>query len=55
MFSSICDSEYRYTLIFMDCSMPIKDGYTTTEEIRQICIDKNVEQPYIVAVTGHSE
>ena len=35
--------------------MPVMDGYDATQEIRQLLFDKNLEQPIIVAVTGHSE
>ena len=45
----------QYALIFMDCSMPILDGYQTSTEIRKVCADFGLAQPYIVACTGHTE
>ena len=45
----------NYGLIFMDCSMPIMDGYDSTIAIRQFYNKKNINQPKIVAVTGHTE
>ena len=39
----------------MDCSMPIMDGYETTENIRRFCKKQNIQQPMIVACTGHTE
>jgi len=47
----ICD----YDLIFMDCNMPIKDGYETTSSIREFLFENNIKQPIISAVTGHTE
>ena len=44
-----------YGLIFMDCSMPIMDGYTATKKIRSYLKGKHLQQPMIVACTGHSE
>jgi CheY-like chemotaxis protein len=46
------EGKFQYGLIFMDCSMPIMDGYTATDKIRNL---KNIQQPMIVACTGHSE
>ena len=54
-FKEIINSGNRCCLIFMDCSMPVKDGYQATVEIREYCEENKIEQPYIVAITGHSE
>ena len=35
--------------------MPFMDGYEATTKIRQLLFEKKVEQPLIVAVTGHTE
>ena len=44
-----------YHLIFMDCNMPIMDGYQATAKIRQFYADQDLPQPLIVALTGHEE
>ena len=44
-----------YCLIFMDCSMPIMDGYEAITEIRKQFRLQELDQPYIVACTGHTE
>jgi CheY-like chemotaxis protein len=44
-----------YHLILMDCNMPFKDGYETTSDIREYIHSKNLKQPIISAVTGHTE
>jgi len=44
-----------YNLIFMDCQMPIMDGYEATNKIRMYLYKMNIEQPIISAVTGHTE
>ena len=47
----LCD----YDIIFMDCNMPILDGYDSTRGIRQFLYSKKIKQPIIAAVTGHTE
>ena len=42
-----------YTLILMDCQMPIMDGYEATKEIKKVTTEDDT--PRIVAVTGHAE
>ena len=44
-----------YGLIFMDCNMPIMDGYESTESIRKFYERKQIEQPMIIACTSHTE
>ena len=44
-----------YGLIFMDCSMPILNGYEASDEIRAFYQSINCQQPKIIACTGHCE
>ena len=39
----------------MDCSMPILNGYDATVEIRKLVEENRLDQPYVVACTGHVE
>lgn len=44
-----------YDLIFMDCEMPVMDGYESTRKIRTFEQQNNIEQPVpIVALTAHA-
>ena len=38
-----------------DYSMPGMNGYEASKQIREFCDSENIEQPYIVAITGHTE
>ena len=44
---------YAFKMIFMDCNMPIMNGFTTTKNIVDICKKANCEVPYIVALTAN--
>lgn len=44
----------QYDLIFMDCSMPGKDGFETTREIRQFELQHGRISAKVVALTGHA-
>ena len=42
-----------FSLILMDCQMPVMDGYQATECILEMARDKDC--PEVVAVTGHTD
>lgn len=43
----------QYDLVFMDCQMPIRDGYDTTREIRKTEEDKPAHIP-VIAMTANA-
>jgi signal transduction histidine kinase/ligand-binding sensor domain-containing protein/CheY-like chemotaxis protein/HPt (histidine-containing phosphotransfer) domain-containing protein len=45
----------EYSLIFMDCQMPIMDGYHATSKIREIEIERNAHPTPIIALTAGSD
>ena len=55
MFKTQLERDNPYVVIFMDCSMEPMDGYTATSLIKQHCLEMEIDGPYIVACTGHSE
>ena len=46
--------EIPFKIIFMDCNMPIIDGYDTTRKLIEMCHKYNFKKPYIVALTAYS-
>jgi len=46
---------FIYKLILMDCNMPKMDGYQCAALLRQYFNELGLEQPFIIAVTGHIE
>jgi CheY-like chemotaxis protein len=48
----LCEkSRTNYKLVFMDCNMPIMDGFEATVEIRKLFSD---EEMFIVALTAYT-
>lgn len=45
----------RYVCIFMDCEMPVQDGFDTTRHIREHERQHQLPHTPIIAVTAHSE
>jgi CheY-like chemotaxis protein len=43
-------SERAFSLIFMDCQMPVLDGFDCTKRIRAM----DIVQPYIIAITANA-
>ncbi|PMN92593.1 hybrid sensor histidine kinase/response regulator [Enterovibrio norvegicus] len=44
----------RYDMIFMDCQMPVMDGYEATRKIRQLEADNNLPAIPIIAMTANA-
>lgn len=42
----------QYRVIFMDCRMPMMDGFEATKAIQKICSVNKTQQPYVVALTA---
>jgi PAS domain S-box-containing protein len=47
-----CLSEQHYDLIFMDCHMPVLDGYQATKKIREMKFANNSSKIPIIAITA---
>ena len=41
--SLLLEQGYSYGIIFMDCSMPIMDGYTSSKEIRKFYHENRID------------
>ena len=44
----------KYDIIFMDCQMPVMDGYTAASQIKEIKQKENIEVAPIIALTANA-
>ena len=49
----VCDSARQYDIVFMDCEMPILDGYDATKQIRQFENERSLPPTLIYALSAH--
>lgn len=52
--NQVCNQKQRFDVIFMDCEMPILDGYTATKRIREWEKANNIPAHYICALSAHA-
>lgn len=45
----------KYSLVFMDCQMPVMDGYSATRKIRKMELEHNMDCVPIIALTAGSD
>ena len=43
-----------YDMIFMDCHMPVMDGYTATRELRLLEAVQGIDRQIVVALTANA-
>ena len=51
--NTICERKERFDIIFMDCEMPIMDGYEATRRIRHWEQNNKLTPTPIYALTSH--
>ena len=47
--------EVPYKIVFMDCNMPLIDGFETTVKIIELCNKHKFKKPHIIALTAYSK
>ena len=47
-------ADNRYDLIFMDCQMPVMDGYTATRELRLLESQQKIQRQNVIALTANA-
>lgn len=47
-------SKYQYSLVLMDCEMPVMDGFTATKQIREREKLMRLPQTPVIALTAHA-
>ena len=51
----VLSSKKRFDLILMDCNMPVLDGYKTTEILKKMMKENEIEDTPIVAVSAYNK
>lgn len=44
----------KYNIVFMDCMMPVMDGFQATKKIREIEIEQELKPTVVIALTANS-
>ncbi|CEG48633.1 hybrid signal transduction histidine [Plasmopara halstedii] len=53
-FNAYTENTSKFDLVFMDCEMPVMDGYTATKAIRQFEQDNNLPRIPILGLTAYA-
>ena len=54
-FTAMSRTRKRYSHIITDYCMPTMNGFDAAVNIRNYCEENDLDQPYIVVLTGHTE
>lgn len=47
------EKQNRFDFIFMDCDMPIMDGFLASQKINEFYEENKIEKPFVVAITAN--